>query len=244
MDLRITGLKTLPEIKPEDRLADLIREAADREGKALGAGTVVVIAQKVVSKAEGAIVDLCAVEPSPFARSWADQWGKDARLIELVLRQSRRVVKMDRGVIVAETHHGLVTANAGVDQSNMPGHDCATVLPVDPDGSARALRGELGCGAVIISDTFGRPWREGLVNVAIGVSGMEAVEDLRGARDQRGQVLNATILARADELAAAAGLVMPKAGGIPVALIEGYEWTRSEGSMRALIRDPERDLFR
>ena len=244
MDIRVTGLKTLPEVQSGDRLAELIRDAAAREQQTLWSETLLVIAQKIVSKAEGAIVDLRTMRPSAFARRWAWEWRKDPRVIELILEQSRRIVRMERGVLIAETHHGFVTANAGVDQSNTPGEDYATVLPADPDASARALRTDIGCGAVIISDTFGRPWREGLVNVAIGVSGIEALEDLRGTRDSRGHVLTATLLARADELAAAAGLVMPKSAGVPVALIEGYQWSRAEGSARALIRLPEMDLFR
>lgn len=244
MTLRITGLSTLPEIRPGDRLAPLIREAAVREGHSAGEDTIIVVAQKIVSKAEGAIVDLRTVEPSEMARNWADQWKRDARLIELVLRESRRIVRMEGGLIIAETHHGLVSANAGVDCSNVPGDHFATVLPKDPDRSARCLQLDLGCGAVIISDTFGRPWREGLLNLAIGIAGMEAIEDLRGSRDRSGKALHTTVLARADELAAAAGLVMPKAGGVPVALIDGHEWRRGEGSMRALLRDPEKDLFR
>ena len=215
-----------------------------REGQAIDPSTILVVAQKIVSKAEGALVDLRTIEPSELAADWAKTWNKDARVIELVLRESRRVVKMERGVIVAETHHGFVTANAGVDQSNIPGHDFASVLPKNPDESARRLRLELNCGAVIISDTFGRPWREGLINVAIGISGIEAVEDLRGKRDRDGRSLSATILARADELAASAGLVMPKADGVPVVLIQGYEWERSEGSSRGLMRAPQLDLFR
>ena len=244
MELRIAGLKTLPEVKPGDGLGQLIREAAQREGQTLDANTILVVAQKIVSKAEGAVVDLRTIEPSEFAAGWAKSWNKDARVVELVLRESRRVVKMERGVIVAETHHGFVTANAGVDQSNIPGEDFAAVLPKDPDQSARRLRLELNCGAVIVSDTFGRPWREGLVNVAIGVSGMEAVEDLRGMRDRVSRTLSATILATADELAGAAGLLMPKAGGVPVVMIQGYEWKRSEGSSKGLIRAQHLDLFR
>ena len=244
MELRIAGLTTLPEVKPGYALGPMIREAAAREGQTLNADTVVVVAQKIVSKSEGALVDLRTIEPSAFAEQWARAWNKDPRVIELVLRESKRVVKMDRGVIVAETHHGFVTANAGVDQSNIPGADCAATLPENPDESARRLRLELNCGAVIISDTFGRPWREGLINVAIGVSGMEAVEDLRGTGDRGGRSLSATILARADELAATAGLVMPKAGGVPVVLIQGYEWQRCEGSARGLMRPPHMDIFR
>ena len=244
MDLRIVGLNGIPEVYPGDSLAALIRAAAGRGGEPLGPRTVVVVAQKIVSKAEGAIVDLRTIEPTPFARKWAEQWQKDARLVELTLRQSRRIVRMDRGVLIAETHHGFVAANAGVDQSNVPGEHFATVLPADSDASARSLRQELGCGAVIVSDTFGRPWREGLVNVAIGVSGMEALEDLRGSTDRTGRALSATIIARADELAAAAGLAMPKSAGVPVALIQGFEWTPATGSSAALIRAADRDLFR
>jgi coenzyme F420-0:L-glutamate ligase/coenzyme F420-1:gamma-L-glutamate ligase len=244
MDLRIIGLSELPEVRPGDSLAGLIRVAAERAAEPLGPRTVVVIAQKIVSKAEGAIVDLRTIQPTPIAEKWAAKWQKDARLVELALRQSRRIVRMDRGVLIAETHHGFVAANAGVDQSNVPGEHFATVLPADSDASARTLRQELGCGAVIVSDTFGRPWREGLVNVAIGISGMEALQDLRGATDRNGRLLNATIIARADELAAAGGLVMAKSAGVPVALIQGLEWAPAEGSSAALIRAADRDLFR
>jgi coenzyme F420-0:L-glutamate ligase/coenzyme F420-1:gamma-L-glutamate ligase len=244
MDIRITGLKTLSEIRPGDRLGVLIREAARREQQPCAPETVVVVAQKIVSKAEGALIDLRKIEPSSFARRWAAQWQKDPRMIELVLQQSRRIVRMDRGVLITETHHGFVTANAGVDQSNMADENHAAVLPADPDASASALRKELGCGAVIVSDTFGRPWREGLVNVAIGVSGLPALRDLRGGRDRHGHELHATIIAQADELAAAAGIVMPKAAGVPVALIHGYEWEPADGSARPLVRAPELDLFR
>ena len=227
-----------------DDLAALIRARADAEGAELTGETIVVIAQKAISKAEGAEADLRAVEPSELARTWAAQYGKDPRLIEVILRQSRRIVKMDRGVLIAETHHGFVAANAGVDQSNVAGEDRVTLLPRDPDASACRLRAQLGCGAVIVSDTFGRPWREGLVNVAIGAAGLEPLEDYRGRPDSAGRPLQSTIIAIADELAAAAGLVMRKTDGVPVALIAGFEWTRAEGSARALLRDPGRDLFR
>ena len=240
MSIHIIGLTGLPEVQIGDDIVALIRTATpvvDRE-------TIVVIAQKIVSKAEGAIVDLRAIEPSELARNWATQFGKDPRLIELVLRESRRIVRMDRDVLIAETRHGFVTANAGIDQSNVPGEHFATTLPVDPDASARRIREGLGCGAVIVSDTFGRPWREGLVNVAIGISGLEALGDLRGARDRSGRLLQSTVLAVADELAAAAGLAMPKSGGVPVALITGFEWARGVGSARSLNRPPEKDLFR
>jgi len=240
MSIHIIGLTGLPEVQTGDDLAQLIRAATpvvDRE-------TIVVIAQKIVSKAEGAIVDLRSIDPSELARNWATQFGKDPRLIELVLRESRRIVRMDRDVLIAETRHGFVTANAGIDQSNVPGEHFATTLPLDPDASARRIREGLGCGAVIISDTFGRPWREGLVNVAIGISGLEPLGDLRGARDRSGRLMQSTVLAVADELAAAAGLAMPKSGGVPVVLITGFDWTRGVGSAQSLIRAPEKDLFR
>jgi coenzyme F420-0:L-glutamate ligase/coenzyme F420-1:gamma-L-glutamate ligase len=231
-------------VRPGDDLAALIREAASNERQPIDGSVVVAVAQKVVSKAEGAIVDLRTIEPSALARSWAREWGKDPRLIELILGQSRRIVKMDRGILVAETRHGFVCANAAVDQSNTAGDDFATVLPQDPDASAARLRGALGCGAVIVTDTFGRPWREGLVDVAIGVAGLEALEDYRGSADRRGRPLAVTIIAVADQLAAAAGLLMRKPDGAPVVLIRGWDWRPAEGSARALLRRPEQDLFR
>ena len=234
-------------------LPRLISQAAAREGQIIDRLVVLAVAQKIVSKAEGAIVDLREIHPSALARSWAAEHGpehkRDPRLIELILTQSRRIVKMDRGVLITETHTGLVCANAGVDQSNVDqsnvaGDDFATVLPRDPDTSARLLRESLGCGAAIITDTFGRPWREGLVDVAIGVSGLEPLDDLRGRVDRRGRKLAGTIVALADQLAAAAGLLMPKASGCPVVLIRGFEWEPAEGSARRLVRKPEQDLFR
>ena len=244
MDIRIVGLDGLPEVHPGDDLAGLILAAAVQARETIAHETIVVVAQKIVSKAEGAIVDLGEIQPSEFASRWARQWGKDARFIELILRQSRRIVRMDRGVLIVETHHGFVAANAGADQSNVPGERFATVLPSDPDASAHALRNRLNCGALLITDSFGRPWREGLVNVAIGVSGMEPLEDCRGTLDRDRHVLQATVVARGDELAAAAGLVMKKAAGVPVALIHGFQWPPAEGSSAPLIRRPELDLFR
>jgi coenzyme F420-0:L-glutamate ligase / coenzyme F420-1:gamma-L-glutamate ligase len=243
MDLRIVGVTGLPEVRRGDDLAALIRAGAAAQNEPLDSGTILVVAQKVVSKAEGAEVDLRTIEPSAMALSWAGQWGRDPRLIEVILQQSRRIVKMDRGVLIAETHHGFVAANAGVDRSNVGG-ERVTLLPGDPDASACRLRAQLGCGAVIVSDTFGRPWREGLVNVAIGVAGLQPLEDYRGEADRAGRPLESTVTAMADELAAAAGLVMRKTAGVPAALIQGFEGSRGEGSARALLRDPGRDLFR
>ena len=244
MGIRIVGLEGLPEIRPGEDLASLILDAAARAGETIAQDTIMVVAQKIVSKAEGAIVDLRKIEPSDFAKQWAKLWSKDARLVELILHQSRRIARMDRGILIAETHLGWVAANAGVDQSNVPGEDLATVLPSDPDASARALRTRLGCGAALITDSFGRPWREGLVNVAIGVAGMEPLEDCRDSLDRDGRVLTATIVALADELASAAGLVMKKAAGVPVAVVQGFEWQAAEGSSAPLIRRPDLDLFR
>jgi coenzyme F420-0:L-glutamate ligase/coenzyme F420-1:gamma-L-glutamate ligase len=244
MRLEITALETLPEISAGDDLAGLIRAAATREGQVLDQAVVLAVAQKVVSKAEGAVVDLRRIQPSPLAQSWAAQCGRDARLIELVLMQSRRIVKMDRGILIAETHHGLVCANAGVDQSNTAGDDFATVLPQDPDASARRLAAGTGCGAAIITDTFGRPWREGLVDVTIGSTGIEPLEDYRECADRRGRKLTATVIAVADQLAAAAGLLMRKSAGCPAVLIRGFSWRPSEAGACSLIRPPGQDLFR
>lgn len=242
MRLEIIALSGLPEVRPGDDLAALIRSAA--VDTVTDTNVVLAVTQKIVSKSEGAIVDLRIIQTSAIARAWAKEWNKDPRLIELILAQSRRIVKMDRGVIISETQGGFVCANAGVDQSNVAGGDCATILPVDPDASARRLRESLGCGAVIITDTFGRPWREGLVDVAIGVAGLDPLDDLRGRTDRYGRKLTSTIIAVADQLAAAAGLVMTKDAGCPVALIHGFEWQRQEGSARSLLRKPDQDLFR
>jgi len=240
MRIEIEALTSLPEIRPGDDLASMIRRAAP----GIDQTVVVAVAQKIVSKAEGAIVDLGEIRPSALARSWAEEWKKDARLIELILAQSKRIVKMDRGVIISETRHGLVCANAGVDQSNVEGDDFATVLPNDPDASARKLRENTGAGAVVITDSFGRPWREGLVDVAIGVAGLEALDDHRGRTDRHGRKLASTIIAVADQLAAAAGLLMKKADGCPVVLIRGFEWQPAEGSAHSLLRRPDQDFFR
>ena len=240
MRLEIVALSSLPEVRPGDDLAALIHNAAAESDQTV----VLAVAQKIVSKAEGAIVDLRTIRPSSLAQSWAAEWKKDARLIELILSQSHRIVKMDRGVIISETQHGFVCANAGVDQSNVPDDDFATILPADPDASAHLLRTALGCGAVVITDTFGRPWREGLVDVAIGVAGLDPLDDHRGRTDRHGRKLASTIIAVADQLAAAAGLVMKKDAGCPVALIRGFEFQPAEGSVRSLLRKPEQDLFR
>jgi coenzyme F420-0:L-glutamate ligase/coenzyme F420-1:gamma-L-glutamate ligase len=248
-ELRIIGLPGIPIVTPGMDVAALIHQAATAAACALQAGDILVVTQKVVSKAEGHLVVLRDITPSPLAECFARQWGKDPRHVEVVLQQSRRIVKMDRGVLITETHHGFICANAGVDQSNIEGEEVVAVLPPDPDASARvirqALRARLGFDlAVIISDTFGRPWRHGLVNIAIGLSGMEAIKDYTGQLDAQGYELRVTALAIADELAAAAELVMNKLDNVPVAVIRGYEYPHGEGSLTQLIRAAERDLFR
>lgn len=243
MRMEIVALSDVPEVRPGDDLGALIREAAKKDNQLIDGSVVLAVAQKIVSKAEGAVADLRKIQPSALAQSWACEWGKDPRLIELILSQSTRIVKMDRGILVAETRLGHICANAGVDQSNVE-DDFATVLPADPDVSAARLRKEVGCGAVIITDTFGRPWREGLVDVAIGVAGLDALEDYRGSLDRRGRKLSGTIVAVADQLAAAAGILMRKAAGFPVVLLRGFDWKPAEGTARTLVRDRERDLFR
>jgi len=251
--ISLIGLPGIPEVAEGDDLARLVIEAVERAGTGLAARDVLVVAQKIVSKAEGRIVSLKDVAPSGLAREFAETWGKDPRFVEVVLRASRRIVRMDRGMIIAETTHGFICANAGVDASNVPGEERVSLLPVEPDGSAQRLRKNLEelsevQTAVIVSDTFGRPWREGLTNVAIGVAGLTPLVSYIGRQDPHGHILRVTELAVADELAAAAGLIMGKLERIPVVLIRGYRFPEGyaidEGRARSLVRSPERDLFR
>jgi len=247
-EIRIAGIPGIPEIGPGDRLGAVICAAIKERHIELRASAILVLAQKIVSKAEGKLVALESVRPSRMATEWAEAYGKDPRLIEVALGESVRIVRMDRGVLICETRHGFVCANAGVDSSNVP-EGYVTLLPDDPDRSARmvrqAIQDELGAGVgVIVSDTFGRAWREGLVNVALGVAGLEPLIDLRGRLDWTGQPLRVTVMAVADELASAAELVMAKADGLPAALITGYAYQPSDATGRALVRSPEKDLFR
>jgi coenzyme F420-0:L-glutamate ligase/coenzyme F420-1:gamma-L-glutamate ligase len=251
--LEIHAISGIPELSPGAPLAELLCQAAARSGVPFLSGDVLVVAQKIVSKAEGRLVELSTVEPTPFACSLAATLRKDPRHVEVVLRESRRIVRMDSGasesgLIVVETHHGFVCANAGVDTSNVP-HGWVSLLPRDPDASANRLREDIARIAaaniaVVISDTFGRPWREGLTNVAIGVSGFEPAIDYRGQADAHGNVLAATVVAAADELAAAAELVMGKVSRRPAALIRHFHWTPAAGKATDLIRPREKDLFR
>jgi coenzyme F420-0:L-glutamate ligase / coenzyme F420-1:gamma-L-glutamate ligase len=245
-DIRIRGLEGIPEIQPGDNLRDRILAALHQTP--IAPETIFIVAQKVVSKAEGRLVLLDTVAPSQEAERWAALYQKDPRQVEVVLREARRIVRMDRGVLIVETHHGFVCANGGVDASNAP-RGSVVLLPKDPDLSAARLCEELCAAlktrvAVIISDTFGRPWRQGLTNVALGVAGFSPLIDYRGQVDFYGRPLQGTILAVADELAAAAELVMGKTLGIPVALIEGFHYQPAPGSGGELIRPSEEDLFR
>jgi coenzyme F420-0:L-glutamate ligase / coenzyme F420-1:gamma-L-glutamate ligase len=245
--LTLTALEGMPAVAPGADLAALLLEAAARGGVALADG-VLLVCQKVVSKAEGRLVQLAQVVPSPEALRIAAEDGKDPRHVEVVLRETRRIVRRGHGVLICETHHGFVCANAGVDLSNAPGDDVAVLLPEDPDASAGRLRDVLcarGAGplAVIVTDTFGRPWREGLVDVALGCAGIAPIEDLRGTADLRGRELVVTITATADALAATAGLLMRKDAGVPAVWALGVA-PAGDGRVRDMLRDPETDLFR
>lgn len=251
---RITlyALPDIPDVRAGDDVAQLILAALERAGLALQAGDVLVVTQKIVSKAEGRAVDLTTVTPSRPAAELAQATGKDPRLVEVILRESRSVIRQRAGVLITETRHGWLCANAGVDRSNVagPAGEAALPLPVDPDASARRIRAALQAAsgaelAIVVSDTHGRPWRLGAVNLAIGVAGMRPLNDLRGQVDRSGYTLRTTTVARADELAAAAGLLSGQAAeGLPVVLIRGADYPRGEGCAVELQRPPEKDLFR
>ncbi|GCE49596.1 coenzyme F420-0:L-glutamate ligase/coenzyme F420-1:gamma-L-glutamate ligase [Thermosporothrix hazakensis] len=252
-EIRIIPITGIGEVAPGTDLGLLIFEALQHQNCALQSGDILVITQKIVSKAEGRIVHLEDIEPSPFAVRFAAEHNKDARHVEVVLRESKRIVRMDRGIIISETHHGFICANAGVDESNVEGGDILTLLPEDSDASASHIRQRLQelHGetekleiAVIISDTWGRPWRSGQVNMAIGVAGMNALTDYRGQNDPYGFELRASIIAVADELAAASELVMGKVNAVPVALIRGYEYHPGTGNAKTLLRESSQDMFR
>jgi len=254
--IRIIPVDGIPEIRQGDPVNDMIGDAIATSVVTLAAGDVIAVTHKVISKAEGGLIDLRTVEPSPLARQFAAEWAKDARQVEVVLRQSRRILRMVRGLIVSETRHGFICANAGVDASNVSS-DTVCILPEDPDRAATDIRRALmrrffpdrdeddRVIGVIVTDSFGRPWRSGIVNVAIGVSGIAPLTDYRGQFDPSGYELKASILAVADELASAAELVMHKLAARPVAVIRGYQWQTETlaGSGKDLIMAEERNLF-
>lgn len=253
-EIRIIGVDGIPEVKFGDNVAALISSALAASDVTLEAGDIIVVTHKIVSKAEGRTVDLSQVTVSALAEQIGVRWDKDPRKTEVVLREARRIVRMHQGLIIAETEHGFVCANAGVDASNASA-DAVVLLPNDPDATAARIRdallAESGLGlngnlGVIISDSFGRPWRVGIVNVAIGVSGMAPLIDYRGEVDTSGYELSASILAVADEIASAAELVMHKLASRPVAVVRGYQppLSQNPGVGRDLIMSSDRDLFR
>jgi coenzyme F420-0:L-glutamate ligase/coenzyme F420-1:gamma-L-glutamate ligase len=248
-EIRILPILVEGEIGPEDSLSATLLAAAKNLSLRFEDGDILVVKHKVVSKAEGAVVALSTIAASAASRAWARRFGLDARVSELALRESRRVVRQKRGVLITETKHGFVCANSGVDVSNVDGGKHAVLLPRDPDRSATKLRRELKKRlgiemAVIVSDSFGRPWREGLAEVAIGVAGMRPLIDYRGRRDPHGYSLHATVDAVADELACAAGLVCGKLANTPACVIRGYHYRRGSGRAQELIRPAKNDLFR
>src|SRR5215472_170538 len=247
--ISLTALEGIPMVKAGDNLAALIAAGLDHTGIKLAAGDILVVCQKVVSKAEGRVVNFKDFEPSEFAKAYAKRWEKDPRAIEIVLRQTSRIVRNDRGVLIVETGPGWVCANAGVDESNSLADERAILLPEDPDASARSIRDDIRrrtgvAVAVLVTDTFGRPWRDGLTEICLGVAGINPVLDLRGTTDLGGRELHHTVVAIADEIASAAGLLMEKAGGIPAIVVRGYKYEPFEGSAKVLIRPAEADLFR
>ncbi len=248
-EIRVVGLDGIPEVKPGDDLAELIAGGLATSNMTLETGDILVVTHKVVAKSEGQLVDLATIEPSAFAADYAQRYDKDARQVEIVLRESKRIARMGHGVMICETRHGFICANAGVDASNIDGDHVVCLLPVDPDASARRIRDGLSkrfgvAPAVIISDSFGRAWRKGQVNIAIGVAGMSPFADYRGQTDPYGYEMRVTLMAVADELAATAELLGGKTDSRPVALIRGYTYAAGDGSAAELIMDPERDLFR
>jgi coenzyme F420-0:L-glutamate ligase/coenzyme F420-1:gamma-L-glutamate ligase len=250
--LSVIALEGIPEIRPGDDLEGLLVAALRSTAGALplAEDDVLVVTQKVVSKAEGAMVELSTIEPRPEVVAFAERWDRDPRQLEVVLREARRVVRMANGVLITETSHGFVCANGGVDASNMgPGSgQVVTLLPVDPDASAdrirAAVRAAFGVDVpVVISDSFGRPWRWGIVDVAIGVSGMIPLDDMRGTPDADGRIMHSTVRATADEIATAAELALGKTARRPAAIVRGANPTRGEGRIADALMPREFDLF-
>jgi len=254
-----TALPALPEVRPGDDLAALIADAwrvmaAAQLDLAPRAGDVLVVTQKVVSKAEGRVLDLATIEPRAQALAFARRWERDARQVEVVLRESAEIVRMERGLIISRTRHGFVCANAGVDASNTGGHDLVTLLPADPDASAAHLRDRLptllgispaDAPAVVISDSFGRPWRFGITDVALGVAGIEPLIDLRDTPDVDGRTMHSTVVAVADEICSTAELAKGKTSGQPVVLVRGVDFVAGAGSVsHDVVMPTEMDLFR
>jgi coenzyme F420-0:L-glutamate ligase/coenzyme F420-1:gamma-L-glutamate ligase len=249
MTITVIPIPGIGEIKPGDSLPEIFLAALSAHVMQFLPGDVLVVTHKVVSKAEGRIVALDSVRPRPEARRWARKYRTDARVVELALASARKIIRRGHGVLITETEHGFICANTGVDVSNVDGGRSAVLLPRDPDGSAqrlyRSLKHHLGFAVpVIITDTFGRAWREGLVDFAIGVAGMKAFRDFRARRDPHGYRLKVSLEAVADELAAVAGLATGKLARMPACIVRGFPYAAGRGSARDLLRAPRRDLFR
>jgi coenzyme F420-0:L-glutamate ligase / coenzyme F420-1:gamma-L-glutamate ligase len=254
LNLAQTQLTVVPiplagDIQPGDSIADKLLQALRQHERAFEPGDILVVKHKIVSKAEGRTVDLATIEPSDTSLVWAKKYKLDARVIELALRESRDIIRSKNGVLITETRHGFICANSGVDVSNVDGGRHALLLPADPDRSARKLHGEIKKRTklsipVLITDTFGRPWREGLVDFCIGIAGMKALRDDRGRRDPHGYTLHASLEAVADELASAAALVCGKLNRTPACIIRGFPCEPARGRARDLLRPAANDLFR
>jgi coenzyme F420-0:L-glutamate ligase/coenzyme F420-1:gamma-L-glutamate ligase len=247
-EIKIIGLLGVPEIRPGNKLGEIIVTAIRQQKVEVQDNDIIVVTSKIVSKAEGRLINLAKIKPSSVSLTFGKKWMKDPRHVEITLSQSQRIIRMDRGIIIAETKHGFICANAGVDQSNV-GAELVALLPTNPDRSAGCIRRTIKRlmkldVAVVISDTFGRPWREGQVDVAVGVSGLKPLIGYHGLRDRYGFRLKGTNIAVADELASAAELVMGKLDQIPVAIVKGYQHAKDKGSFRDLIRHSSKDLFR
>ena len=247
--IRLIPVPVAEEIQPGDSIAEKLLASLRRARVRFESGDILVVKHKIISKSEGAIADLSTVQPSPESIAWAQEYNLDARVIELALRESRSVIRRKNGVLITETHHGFLCANSGIDVSNVDGGTHAVLLPKDPDRSAQTLRRALKKAtgislAVIITDSFGRPWREGLTEFAIGVAGMKPLRDDRGHRDPHGYKLKASVEAVADELASAAGLVCGKLNRAPACIVRGFLYERATGGVRHLLRSPATDLFR
>ena len=248
-DIRLVPIPLADEIKEKDALADKLLIALRQRGLAFEAGDILVVKHKIVSKSEGQLVDLATIKPSSKSRAWAKKYKLDPRVVELAVREARAVIRQENGVLITETRHGFLCANSGVDVSNVDGGWHALLLPADPDRSARHIHRELkkrtGLAIpILITDTFGRPWREGLVDFCIGIAGMKPLRDDRGLRDSHGYRLQASVEAVADELAAAAGLACGKLRRTPACIIRGYVYVRGNGQTRDLLRPAKSDLFR
>jgi coenzyme F420-0:L-glutamate ligase / coenzyme F420-1:gamma-L-glutamate ligase len=248
-EVRIIPLALPDDIRPGDSLGDKLFQVLRQKRLSFIAGDILIVKHKIVSKAEGRLVELATVEPSRAARKWAQRYKLDARVIELAFRESRAVIRQKNGVLITETHHGLICANSGVDVSNVDGGRHALLLPKNPDQSAgklhREIRKRTGLKIpVLITDSFGRPWREGLVDFCIGIAGMKAVRDDRGQRDPRGYKLHASVEAVADELACAAALVCGKLNRTPACIVRGFPYVSGRSSVRGLLRPAADDLFR